>query len=195
MNALASGTTEALVGVTLSAPYALPVTMDYATADGTAKAGIDYVAVSATPIVFAPGQTSQSAPVILEPEPAGSPAKSFSIALSNPQNATIIDAPGTAVILAPGSFPPSLPTPTPVINPETEPQVSINPTSVVPSDDTMTEAVFSVALSAEYNRTVVVYYGTLDGSATAGTNAVNTHTDSPCFRAAVERNHPGQPIA
>ena len=52
-----SGTTPATFAVSLSAPSSDPVTLSYATADGTATAGTDYQATSGT-LSFSPGQTT-----------------------------------------------------------------------------------------------------------------------------------------
>ena len=69
-----TGSTNAIVTVTLSAPSAQTVTVQhYSTADGTALAGSDYQAVSGK-LTFAPGETSKSilVPVfgdrVLEPD-------------------------------------------------------------------------------------------------------------------------------
>src|SRR6185295_17239419 len=43
-----SGTTNVLLTVSLSAPSGLPVSVDWATADGTATAGSDYIAANGT---------------------------------------------------------------------------------------------------------------------------------------------------
>ena len=51
-----SGTATMTFNVTLQAPYDVPVTIQYATADGTATAGSDYAAASGT-VTFAPGET------------------------------------------------------------------------------------------------------------------------------------------
>ena len=52
------GTTNAELQVTLSAASALTVAVNYATADGTATNGVDYVSTSGQ-LVFPPGTTSQ----------------------------------------------------------------------------------------------------------------------------------------
>jgi subtilisin family serine protease len=52
------------VAVNLSAPSSQPVTVSYATADGTAVAGSDYLPTSGT-LTFAPGETRKVIPVTL----------------------------------------------------------------------------------------------------------------------------------
>jgi hypothetical protein len=55
----ASGTTPITFTVSLSAAYDQAVTVNYATADDTAVAGVDYVAASGT-LTFAPGETTKT---------------------------------------------------------------------------------------------------------------------------------------
>jgi hypothetical protein len=87
----------------------VPTTVTYATADGTATSGRDYAAVPPTTLTFAPGQTEQAVTVTVAPEPAGTPARAFTVALQGPGNATIADGQATATItsttsiLPPGS--------------------------------------------------------------------------------------------
>src|SRR5262249_14659846 len=57
-----SGTTDATFTVSLSAASGKTVTVDYATADGSAAAGDDYTAASGT-LTFAPGETSKTVTV------------------------------------------------------------------------------------------------------------------------------------
>src|SRR6185369_6978023 len=57
-----TGTTTALFTVRLSNPTAKTATVDYATADGTATAGSDYVATSGT-LTFAPLETAKTVAV------------------------------------------------------------------------------------------------------------------------------------
>ena len=63
--------TTATFTVTLSAASTQPVTVEYVTADGTAMAGSDYVAVPPSMLTFAAGQTQQTITVTVDPEPAG----------------------------------------------------------------------------------------------------------------------------
>src|SRR5262249_32240324 len=75
---------------TLSAASTSPVTVQYATMDGTAVAGTDYMAASGT-LTLAPGSTSGSVTVTLLPVTlgAGGSNKTFSLNLSNPSGATL----------------------------------------------------------------------------------------------------------
>src|SRR5439155_7138425 len=55
-----SGTTSANFTVTLSAASGRTVAVNYATADGTATAPSDYVAIPTTTLTFSPGQTTKT---------------------------------------------------------------------------------------------------------------------------------------
>src|SRR5207344_1034441 len=57
-----SGTTPATFTVTLTGSTALPVTVNYATADGTGKAGVDYQSATGA-LTFAPGETTKTVSV------------------------------------------------------------------------------------------------------------------------------------
>jgi len=83
--------------VTLSAPSTLPVTVNYATANGTALAGSDYTAASGT-ITFAPGQTSQTIIVKTLDDTAYEGSATFVVNLSSPTGAIITDSQGVATI-------------------------------------------------------------------------------------------------
>jgi hypothetical protein len=54
-----NGNTMFVFTVTLSAPSATQVKVNYTTADGTARAGEDYLAASGT-LTFAPGETTKT---------------------------------------------------------------------------------------------------------------------------------------
>ncbi|MGZ8333601.1 MAG: Calx-beta domain-containing protein, partial [Allosphingosinicella sp.] len=74
-----------------------PVTVDYATANGTALAGSDYVASSGQ-VSFAIGETSKTVavPVIGDTRPES--VEAFTLTLANPSGATLGDSSGTATI-------------------------------------------------------------------------------------------------
>lgn len=80
--------------LTLSSPGDVPVTVDYATEDGTAEAGIDYFAASGT-VTFDPEETSAGIFVAILPNTEVDGNRNFFVNLSNPVDATIED--GTAV--------------------------------------------------------------------------------------------------
>ncbi len=93
-----SGSTPMTFAVTLSAASASEVTVNYASSNGTAIAGADYIAVSDT-LTFTAGQTSKTLSVPILGDTVVEPHKAFSITLSNPSNATLTKATGTGTIL------------------------------------------------------------------------------------------------
>ena len=72
--------TTASFAVTLSAPSAQTVTVGYATVDGTALAGSDYVSTAGT-VTFPPGVTAAVIPVTVLADAATEPAESFQLHL------------------------------------------------------------------------------------------------------------------
>ncbi|EAQ79300.1 Calx-beta domain-containing protein [Blastopirellula marina] len=74
------------------------VTVDYATADGTALAGSDYTAISGT-LTFAPGTATQTVTVAIADDGILEDPESFTLQLSNiSSNATLLDSEATATI-------------------------------------------------------------------------------------------------
>ena len=84
--------------VTLSAASNLPVSVDFTTANNTATAPSDYQSTTGT-LTFTPGQTSRTIFVTINGDTAFDPDETFTMNLSNPVNATIARAQGTATIL------------------------------------------------------------------------------------------------
>lgn len=76
------------LGVTLDAPSSDTVSVHYATADGTAAAGVDYQAKSGT-LTFAPGETSKNLVVKIIADTAVEEDETLSVTLSAPVNASI----------------------------------------------------------------------------------------------------------
>lgn len=93
-----AGNTPFTFNVTLSAASASPVTVDYATANGTAIAGSDYAATSGT-LTFPPGSTSQPITVNVFGDTLVEPDKTFFVNLANATGATIVTAQATGTIL------------------------------------------------------------------------------------------------
>jgi hypothetical protein len=90
--------------VTLSAASGLPVTVDFATADGTATAGSDYSASSGT-LTFAPGVTTQTIVVPLLTDSVVEPPETFLVLLTSPANATLGRGTTTVTIQDPATIP------------------------------------------------------------------------------------------
>ena len=93
----------------LSGAYTSPVTVNFATADGTAVAGNDYTPVSGQ-LVFAPGETSKTISVPVTADSSYETNETFQLALSGPTNAAQASGGATATILdddlpPPGLFP------------------------------------------------------------------------------------------
>ena len=86
-----TGTAELMFVVTLDKAATGPVTVNYATANGTATAGSDYAALAGT-LTFAAGETSKMVHVIVNGDTAVEANETFSLTLSNAAGATIADA-------------------------------------------------------------------------------------------------------
>jgi hypothetical protein len=84
--------------VQLSAPSTKPVTVDYATADGSATAGEDYQERSGR-LRFAPGATSRSVTVAVFGDGAEEGDEDFAVTLADPVGAALARANGIGSIL------------------------------------------------------------------------------------------------
>jgi hypothetical protein len=152
-----SGTTSAVLTVTLSPASTSTVTVNYATANGTAAAGSDYVAQSST-LTFTPGQTSKTVGIVVNGDTSVEPNETFFVNLSAPVGATIADAQGQATITNDDAG--ALPT------------ISINNVTVTEGNSGTTNAVLTVTLSQTSASTVTVNYATANGTAAAGSDYV-----------------------
>jgi hypothetical protein len=86
------------VTVSLASASAGTTTVNYATADGTALAGRDYVAASGT-LTFPPGLTSRTIVVQTLDDGVADPTRAFTINLSNPVGGVITTGQGIGTIL------------------------------------------------------------------------------------------------
>ncbi len=134
------------------------VRVDYATADGTARAGLDYASTSGT-LIFPAGAGNQTlrvrVPVI--DDPLTEERETFVLNLSNPVNAAIQDAHGVGTILD-----------------NEVPGLSVAAAGVREGDDGTTDAVFTVGLFPMSSQRVEVEYFTSDGTAIAGSDYVSS---------------------
>ena len=93
-----SGTTNLNFNVTLSAASGQTITVDYATADGTALIGNDYQPATGT-LTFNPGETSKPLTVMANGDTQDEPNETFVVNLSNATNATLSKGQGTGTIV------------------------------------------------------------------------------------------------
>lgn len=93
-----AGTTNATLTVSLSAASAKVVTVNYATADGTALAPADYISGTGT-LVFSPGTTTRTFIVQVNGDTTPEADETFVVNLGGPVNATLADAQGVVTIL------------------------------------------------------------------------------------------------
>jgi hypothetical protein len=140
-----SGTKNAVFTVALSASAADPVTVDYATADGSAKDPGDYTSASGT-LTFSPGELSKQVTVAIAGDTLDEPHETYSLELSNPVGATIADGRGAGTIL------------------DNDPLVSLSVNDVSRSENNG-PATFTLSLSRASGKVVTVAYATADGSA------------------------------
>ena len=91
--------TDTTIGfaVTLSRAASGAVTVDYATSDGTARAGEDYAAASGT-LTFAAGETAKTVAVAVLDDAVDEGEESFTLTLSSPSGAVIADGSATGTI-------------------------------------------------------------------------------------------------
>lgn len=90
-------TSNMLFTVTLSPASANTVTVNYATANGSALAGLDYVATNGT-VSFAPGQTNRTVAVSVFDDAISEPNETFMVNLTGPVNAVVGRPAGTGTI-------------------------------------------------------------------------------------------------
>jgi hypothetical protein len=151
-----AGQTTAAVRLRLSAPSGQIVRVSYATADGTATAGSDYVAVAPTVVSFTTGNLYAYARVLINGDVLNEPNETFLVNLSSPQNATIADGQAVGTIL----------------NDDAAPALSINDVSIAEGNSGTKLLTFTVSLSAASGQNVSVNFATANGTAIAGTDYV-----------------------
>ena len=82
----------------LSVSGTLPVTVNYATSDGTARAGEDYRAANGS-LTFGPGESERTISVSLLKDEMYETDETFSLTLSSPVNANLTDGEATGTIV------------------------------------------------------------------------------------------------
>jgi hypothetical protein len=145
--------TQAAFTVSLSAASGQTVTVQYATADGTATAAIDYSGAGGI-LLFAPGTVTKTVASDVLPDLLDENDETFTMNLSNPTNATIADGQGTGTIT----------------DNDPLPFLFAGDCVADEGDAGSTPCSFTVLLAPASGRTVSVGYATADGTATAGSD-------------------------
>ncbi len=149
-----SGTVNATFTVTLSAASGLTTSVDWTSADGTATtANNDYTAASNT-TTFAAGDTSETVTVVVNGDTTFEANETFVVNLTNPTNATILDAQGVGTIT----------------NDDTAPTISIGDVTVTEGNAGTVNATFTVSLSNASSQAVTVDWVSADNTATTADN-------------------------
>ena len=136
--------------VSLNAASGQQVTVSYATADGTAKAGEDYSAETNGTLTFVVGATKRTIGITTAEDSRNEAQEEFTVTLSNRENATLATDGTTAT----GT----------ITDDDTEPELSVAGVTVTEG----TKAEFVVSLNAASGQQVTVSYATADGTAKAG---------------------------
>ena len=144
------GIVSATFNVSLSGPSGRSVSVDYASANGTATAPVDYLSATGT-LDFAAGETTKQVTVLVNGDLLDEANETFFLNLTNAVNATIADSQGLGAITD-DDGPPSL---------------SVNDVTVTEGDSGTTSATFTVTLAPASGQNVSVDYSTADGTATA----------------------------
>src|SRR5215213_11454883 len=152
-----AGTTQATFVVALSGPASQSVSFSFATSNGTATAGSDYVATSGAS-TFAPGETDKSVVVLVNGDTVDEAQETFFFDISNVQNATVSSSRGNGFIVD-----------------DDGPTVSINDVSVTEGNSGTKTATFTLTLSGPSVEAIAVRAVTTAGTATAATdyNSIN----------------------
>ena len=153
-----TGTSVATFTVLMSQTSANPVTFDVATADGTATAGSDYVAVPLTTLTIPAGTTSKTVAVTINGDTTPEANETFTVNLSNATNATIADGQAIGTINNDDAA--------------VVPALSVNDVSVTEGNSGTTLATFTVTLSQSTTATVSFDVSTSNNTAAAGSDYI-----------------------
>jgi len=152
-----AGTSTATFTVGLSTAASGSVTVNYATANGTATAGSDFAAGSGV-LTFAPGQITTTATIAINGDVTVEPNENFLVNLGSPVGATIADGQGQGTIVNDDLAP--------------VPTMSVDDVSVTEGNAGASTATFTVNLSTAASGPVTVNYATANGTAEAGSDYV-----------------------
>jgi len=144
-----SGTTQATFVVALSGPASQSVSCSFATANGTAIAGSDYIATSGA-LTFAPGEVEKPVVVLVNGDTVDEPQETYFLDISNVQNATVSSSRGNGFIVD-----------------DDGPTVSVNDVAVTEGNAGTKAATFTLTLSGPSVEAIAVRVITTSGTANA----------------------------
>jgi len=147
-----SGTTQATFVVALSGPSSQSVSFSFATANGSATAGSDYIATNGA-AAFAPGEVEKPVVVLVNGDTVDEAQETLFLDISNVQNATVTSSRGTGFIVD-----------------DDGPTISINDVTVTEGNSGTKAATFTLTLSGPSVETIAVRAITAPGTATASTD-------------------------
>jgi hypothetical protein len=155
-----SGTTQATFVVALSGPASQTVSCSFATSNGTAIAGSDYVATLGA-VTFAPGEVEKPVVVLVIGDTVDEQQETYFLDISNVQNATVSSSRGNGFIVD-----------------DDGPTVSIGDVSVTEGNSGTKAATFTLTLSGPSVEAIAVRAITTPGTATASSdyNSANVVT-------------------
>ena len=147
-----SGTTQATFVVVLSAASSQSVSFSFATSNGTATAGSDYVATTGASS-FAPGEVEKPVVVLINGDTVDETQETFFLDISNVQNATVSSNQGKGFI-----------------NDDDGPTISINDVTITEGNSGTKAATFTLSLSGPSVETIAIRATTAPGTATAASD-------------------------
>src|SRR5215204_319506 len=152
-----SGTTQATFVVALSGPTSQSVSFSFATSNGTATVGSDYIATSGA-LTFAPGEVEKPVVVLVNGDTVDEVQETLFLDISNVQNATVSSSRGTGFIVD-----------------DDGPTISINDVSITEGNSGTKAATFTLTLSGPSVEAIAIRAITAPGTATASSdyNSIN----------------------
>ncbi len=156
-----SGTTNLTFRLNLSNPSVQTVTVDYATANGTATAGSDYVASSGT-ITIPAGTSFATASIPINGDTTVEPNETFTLTLSNATNVSFLGSSGAFVT---------------ILNDDASVQLSNNAFSV---NEAAGFATINVTRAGDTSRAATVFYSTTDTAGLQSCTLANGKASERC---------------
>ena len=152
-----SGSTTLLFPVTLSTSSTQSVSVDFATANGTARAGnsvpFDYTGRTGT-LTFSPGQTTRNIAVVVRGDLYSETDETFTLNLSNAANASIGDGEATGTILNDDG--------------DSVPVISVQDVSITEGNSGSKSMTFAFTLNRPSETPISFNFATANGTAISG---------------------------